>query len=235
MLRDPVTGALAEGSFALLLQRESDRVRQTSRPACLAYLTFQELPEIRARLGQRAHDVLLAEVVALVRADGRALDEIGFSGGQLALLLPDTASWAAQSRLNRLVGRIHSRTFWVDETAVQLTPAVGFATLALPSTAEACSCGGTVSSSTAFNAADLVFAGSIVRFDGPKPWSRVNADGSISGGLGTEPPVATFEVTQTFRGRASQQIVIVGDGSDCDEPFKLGRRGWFTREVATAV
>ena len=99
---------------------------------------------------------------------------------------------------------------------------VSFAALVQPSPAEACSCGGTVSSSTAFHGADLVFVGTVVRFDGPKPWSRVNADGSISGGLGTQPPVATFEVAHMFRGRPARQVVVVGDGASCDEPFKQG-------------
>ncbi len=129
MLRDPVTGALTGESFALLLRRESDRVRLTHRPACLAYVTFHELPEVGARLGQRAHDVVLAEVVALVRADGRALDEVGVSGGHLALLFPDTAPWAAKARLDRLVSRVHMRTFWVEDSGLRLTPAIGFVAL----------------------------------------------------------------------------------------------------------
>ena len=129
MLRDPITGALTEESFALLLQRESERVRLTHRPACLAYVVLHGLSEVGARLGQRAQDVVLAEVVGLVRADGRALDEIGLRFGHLALLLPDTASWAAQARLDRLVSRVQTRTFWVEGSAVQLTPAVGFAAL----------------------------------------------------------------------------------------------------------
>jgi len=129
LLRDPVTGALTEESFALLLRHEAERVRLTNRPACLAYVTLHELSQVGARLGQRAQDAVSAEVVALVRSDGRALDEIGFSDGQLALLLPDTDPVAAQSRLNRLVSRLHGRAFWVEGSAVQLTPAIGFSPL----------------------------------------------------------------------------------------------------------
>ena len=36
---------------------------------------------------------------------------------------------------------------------------VGLTALVLPSSAEACSCGGTISSSVAFNGADVVFVG----------------------------------------------------------------------------
>lgn len=92
--------------------------------------------------------------------------------------------------------------------------------LARPSGAEACGCGGTTSVATAFRGADLVFAGTVTRVEGAKPWTRVNADGSVSAGLGTEPPVTTFEIAHVFKGRAGRQVVIVGDRSDCDVPFK---------------
>jgi hypothetical protein len=70
----------------------------------------------------------------------------------------------------------------------------------------------------------------------------VNADGSISGGLGVEPPVATFEVAHMFRGRPAPPVVVVGDGTNCDEPFKRGetwlvyartREGRVTAETCT--
>jgi hypothetical protein len=99
---------------------------------------------------------------------------------------------------------------------------IGLAALARPSSAEACTCGGTVSSATAFNGADVIFVGTVARLDGPKPWSRVNADGSVTGGLGTGPTLATFEVTHMFRGSPSRQIVVTGDGTTCDRQFKQG-------------
>ncbi|HEY6113505.1 MAG TPA: glycosyltransferase [Gaiellaceae bacterium] len=129
MLRDPITGALTEENLALAIRRESERVRLTNRPACLAYLALHKLSEVADQLGQRAQDAVLAEVVELVRNDGRALDEIGFSRGQLALLLPDTSAWAAQARLNRLVSTLHSHTFSVAGCNLQLTPVIGFAEL----------------------------------------------------------------------------------------------------------
>lgn len=105
--------------------------------------------------------------------------------------------------------------------------ALGFVIVVLvslirPSSAEACACGGTSSSSAAFNSADVVFVGTVSGLEGRKPWSRVNADGSISHGVGTEPPVATFDVTHVFRGSHERQIAVVGDGTDCDEPFERG-------------
>lgn len=107
----------------------------------------------------------------------------------------------------------------------QLYLAVIVATLAAiiqPASAEACSCTGPVSSATAFRAVDLVFVATAVRVDEPKPWSRVNAEGSISGGTGTEPQATTFQVTHTYRGLSREQVLIVGDGANCGIPFKLG-------------
>ena len=99
---------------------------------------------------------------------------------------------------------------------------IGVAALVQPSLAEACGCGGTASSATAFKRAEVVFVGTVARLEGPKPWSRVNADGSVSGGLGVEPLVATFEVTHVFLGRPARTIVIIGDATSCNIPFRQG-------------
>ena len=93
-----------------------------------------------------------------------------------------------------------------------------------PVSAIACSCGGTSSSPASLRAADLVFVGTVARVDGgPKARSRANAEGSVSVGFGTEPPITTFEVTHLYRGRGEQRVVIVGNGGDCDVPFKQGQ------------
>ena len=92
--------------------------------------------------------------------------------------------------------------------------------LVRPSWAEACSCGATISAATSFRGADLIFVGTVTRVERAQPWSRVNADGSVSVGFGPESPVTTFETAHVFKGRAERQVVIAGDRSDCDVPFK---------------
>ena len=81
---------------------------------------------------------------------------------------------------------------------MSVQPVVSILTVALwgvlPSSAEACSCGGRIPSSVAFRGASTVFVGSVERVDGPQPWSRRNADGSITAGLGSGPEVVTFVV-----------------------------------------
>jgi hypothetical protein len=91
-----------------------------------------------------------------------------------------------------------------------------------PGRAEACGCTGTVSSAVAFERADLVFVGTVARVDTPAPWSRVNGDGSVSGGSGTGPTNVTFTVAHAFRGGRLDDVVIPSYSSSCDLPFKLG-------------
>jgi hypothetical protein len=93
--------------------------------------------------------------------------------------------------------------------------------LAWPSKAEACGCAGALSSIAAINGADLVFVGAIVKAERPQPRSRRNPDGSI-GVAGPGPVAATFDVAHTYLGSADRQVVVVGNGTDCDEPFEQG-------------
>jgi cellulose synthase/poly-beta-1,6-N-acetylglucosamine synthase-like glycosyltransferase/GGDEF domain-containing protein len=130
MLRDPVTRAYTEESLAMMLRLEIERVGRVDRPASFAYLAFHELPVVESELGQRVRDRILAEVVDIVEADGRKLDVVGLSRGQLALLLPDTPARGADVRLSRLVRRLYDHTFSVDGIEVRLTPVVGFTDVA---------------------------------------------------------------------------------------------------------
>ena len=91
----------------------------------------------------------------------------------------------------------------------------------VPSLAEACGCGGTIPSSVAFRASTVVFVGTVERLDPPQPWSRVNADGSVSGGLQSGPEVVTFAVTKGFRGVAETRIRLVRISGSCDIAFGL--------------
>jgi DNA-binding response OmpR family regulator len=126
LVRDPVTGALSPETLERAMGLEFERVRRTGRSASFAYLAFDELPSIEAAHGQRARDELLAQVVGLVEEDGRRVDVIGLSRNHLALLLPDTSSRGARTRLNRLVQKLHRRTFSVEGRALRMTPVVGY-------------------------------------------------------------------------------------------------------------
>jgi hypothetical protein len=92
-----------------------------------------------------------------------------------------------------------------------------------PTPAAACSCGGTVSSSTAARSADVVFVGTVTRIDSPQPISRYNADGSVSVGVNAAgPDLVVFDVVRVFKGPPVPQIGVVRGNSSCDLPFRTG-------------
>ena len=99
---------------------------------------------------------------------------------------------------------------------------IGVAVLTLPSKAQACSCGGTSSSLAAVTGADLIFVGTVATVQRPTPRSQRNPGGSVGVALGPGPVLATFDVAHTYLGTAERQVVIAGNGTDCDEPFEQG-------------
>ena len=129
IVRDPITGALTADALSRVMGLEAERVRRTHRRASFAYLAFDELPTIESSLGQRARDTLMARIVEIIELDGRRVDAVGLSRGQLALLLPDTSGKGARTRLSRLVQKLHHHTFVVEGRQVRVTPVVGYVTV----------------------------------------------------------------------------------------------------------
>jgi DNA-binding response OmpR family regulator len=128
LVTDPVTGALTEAAFKAQLDKEVERMSREGRPGSLAYLSLHELPDVQARLGSRARDELLGQIVKAIEADGRKLDMIGLSRGQLALLLPGTPPDGAQVRLERLSRKLYEQEFTVGGGGHRFTPALGYVT-----------------------------------------------------------------------------------------------------------
>jgi PleD family two-component response regulator len=122
---DPVTGGLTEDAFEARLAHEAERVGRGGRPGAIAFLSLHELPELTSRLGSRARDEVLAQLVRLVAEDGRKLDLVGISRGHLALLMPDTPPKGAQTRLERLTRKIAQGTFLVEGRPQRFTPVMG--------------------------------------------------------------------------------------------------------------
>ncbi len=129
LVHDPVTNAMSPEALQRAMRLEFERVRRSGRSATFAYLAFDEMPSVEAEHGQRARDELLAQIVELVGEDGRRVDVIGLSRHHLALLLPETSSKGGRIRLNRLVQKIHHRTFTVLGSELKITPVVGYVTV----------------------------------------------------------------------------------------------------------
>ena len=124
---DPVTGGLTEDAFEARLAHEVERVDRGGRPGAIAYVSLHELPALEARLGSRARDEVVAQLVHLVAEDGRKLDLVGISRGHVALLMPNTPPKGAQTRLERLTEKIAQRTFLVGGRPHRFTPSSGHA------------------------------------------------------------------------------------------------------------
>jgi GGDEF domain-containing protein len=131
---DPVTGGLTEDAFEARLAQEVERVGRGGRPGAVAYLSLHELPALQARLGSRARDEVLAQLVRVIQDDGRKLDLVGISRGNLALLMPNTPAKGAQTRLERLTRKIAKLKIRVDGREQRFTPTLGY-TSSLPGTA----------------------------------------------------------------------------------------------------
>jgi diguanylate cyclase (GGDEF)-like protein len=130
LVTDPITGALTEAAFEAQLAKEVERMNREGRPGSLAFLSLHELPDIQARLGSRVRDEVLAQIVRAIEADGRKLDLVGLSRGQLALLLPGTPPAGAQVRLERLSRKLYEQEFTVGGDRHRFTPALGYVTAA---------------------------------------------------------------------------------------------------------
>jgi PleD family two-component response regulator len=124
---DPVTGGLTEDAFAERLAREVERVDRGGRPGAIAFLSLHELPALEARLGSRARDEVLAQLVRVIEEDGRKLDNVGISRGHLALLMPNTPVKGAQTRLERLTKKIAKLEILVGGEPHRFTPTLGYA------------------------------------------------------------------------------------------------------------
>lgn len=123
---DPITGALTPDTFAEQLRRELERVERGGRAGAVAYLALDELPGLEARLGSRARDEVVAQVVSLIKEDSRTLDFIGFSRNLIVLLMPGTPRRGVQVRLDRLSRLVHDTEFRVQNGPLRLTPIIGW-------------------------------------------------------------------------------------------------------------
>jgi hypothetical protein len=97
-------------------------------------------------------------------------------------------------------------------------------TLWRPTSAEACSCAGTLPSSVAARQAEVVFVGTVARIDRPKPisLSHQNADGTVTVTIkdSSGPALVLFDVAHVFKGPSPAQIAVTHSTTSCHFPFK---------------
>lgn len=125
--RDRQTGLLNERRFMEEVTREMHRTARGGAQGCLAYLSLEELPTIRERLGARAEAEIAKQVTAILLSSLRPLDMAGrLDAGRFGLLLPENTIEKADHWLVGVARQIAAYTFTAIGEHVRLTPAIGY-------------------------------------------------------------------------------------------------------------
>lgn len=125
--RDPGSGLLTERTFQEELRREFARFQRGGQSATLAWISFQELDVIRARLGGVAAARAMRDGVAVTRGGLRDLDLVaGIGADTIWVMMPETDGDQAIQVLRRLTLDIAGRTFNIEGQRVLLTPNIGY-------------------------------------------------------------------------------------------------------------
>ncbi len=105
--RDPLTGVANRREFAGLAARDLARCTRYARPIAVAYFDCENLTAVNDALGPPAGDRLLRAVAAVLQVQSRATDVVArLSGGEFALLLPDTDQAAARQLVVRMMAQL---------------------------------------------------------------------------------------------------------------------------------
>ncbi|MGD0376514.1 MAG: glycosyltransferase [Streptosporangiaceae bacterium] len=136
----PRRPAVAAQRLGEEIGRELQRAELSQRPGVLAAVGVAELPQLRERLGAHAEQAVAAAFDELFALDAGVLEQHSArAGGGFWLLMPETDSVAARSRLERLARRVAGAVLDVAGEQVRMTPVIGYAPYAhAASTRELC-------------------------------------------------------------------------------------------------
>ena len=96
-------------------------------------LDLDHFKYINDRLGHRAGDQVLIQLVQTIQAELRTIDILGRYGGEeFAILLPETGSEKAMAAAERIRETIETRDFNLGETSAHITASLGIVTYIPP-------------------------------------------------------------------------------------------------------
>jgi len=124
---DFLTGVANRRSFMARLEQEVQRLRRhAGLLGCVISLDLDHFKHINDEYGHAVGDEVLKHVTQLMREEVRRLDLVGRCGGEeFSVLLPDTATDAAQVLAERLRQRVHDTPLWHEGTRVHVTVSLG--------------------------------------------------------------------------------------------------------------
>jgi diguanylate cyclase (GGDEF)-like protein len=131
-ITDALTGALNRRALEAEAQREIARCIRNGSPMSIALLDIDHFKRLNDSLGHAAGDAALKSLVAMLRHECRAADQIARSGGEeFIFLLPDTALEQAIEAAERLRAAVESQCSYFEGEPLRLTISIGVSSLDL--------------------------------------------------------------------------------------------------------
>lgn len=125
-ITDPLTNCFNRRYFFEHANREKDRSNRFDRPMALIMLDLDYFKAINDRLGHRAGDQVLINVVKIVQSELRTIDTLGRYGGEeFAILLPESNSDDATTVAERIRQKLEETTIENEKDSVFVTASFG--------------------------------------------------------------------------------------------------------------
>ncbi len=136
--RDVLTGLYNRRYFYESLDREMSRCGRTRSDMSLCMMDLGHFKNINDSLGHPAGDMVLAGFAKLLKEWIRQSDmACRYGGEEFVVILPDTDMHQAAGVCERFRETLNQRTFYYNQTPIQVTVSIGISSLAAPTTKSA--------------------------------------------------------------------------------------------------
>lgn len=123
---DPLTGIANRRHFFQLAVRETERIRRTGSPACLAMLDIDHFKALNDTMGHAFGDKILRRIAKLISGVIRPYDLVGrYGGDEFIFLFPETSREMAHSILERLRDSVEKAQISAGERTPLITVSIG--------------------------------------------------------------------------------------------------------------
>lgn len=123
---DPLTGIANRRHFFQLAVRETERIRRTGSPACLAMLDIDHFKALNDTLGHAFGDKTLRRIAKLISGVIRPYDIVGrYGGDEFVFLFPETSRELSHAILERLRDAVEKAQISTGEDRPCITVSIG--------------------------------------------------------------------------------------------------------------